>query len=132
LTNGHAPDLRLLDEEGQEVVPECPGIRLAGVTALARRLVLSERTEAIQRLRVGDAVLDQPEEVYTAVPGENLEFESDVFRFQYMSLVTPETTVDVELDSLARRERKQVRVRDYDPSRYVARRLWARAEDGTR
>jgi oligopeptidase B len=132
LTNEDAADFRLLDEDGEKIVPEHPGVRLAGVTALAGRLVLSERTQAIQRLRVGDAVLEQPEEAYTAVPGANLEFDSDVFRFQYTSLVTPETTVDVELESLERRERKQVPVRDYDPSEYVSERLWARAEDGTR
>jgi oligopeptidase B len=132
LTNEDAADFRLLDEHGEEIVPERPGVRLAGVTALAGRLVLSERTEAIERVRVGDAVIDQPEETYTAVPGENLEFESDVFRFHYTSLVTPQTTVDVELDTLARHDRKQVPVRDYDPSEYVSERLWATAEDGTR
>ena len=131
LTNEGAADFRLLDEHGDEIVPERPGVRLAGVTALAGRLVLSERTEAIERVRVGDAVLDQPEEAYTAVPGENLEFEGDVFRFHYTSLVTPQMTVDVELDSLARHDRKQVPVRDYDPSEYVSERLWATAEDGT-
>ncbi len=132
LTNEDAADFRLLDEQGAEIVPERPGIRLAGATALAGSLVLSERTDAIERLRVGDTVLDQPEDAYTAVPGENLEFATDVLRFQYTSLVTPQTTVDVELDSLARHDRKQVPVRDYDPSDYVSERLWATAEDGTR
>src|SRR5436190_308389 len=42
------------------------------------------------------------------------------------------TTVDVDLGSLARQERKRVPVRDYDPAQYTAERLWATADDGTR
>jgi oligopeptidase B len=131
LTSDGAPDFRLLDESGEEVIPERTGIRLADATALSGHLVLTERTEALERLRVDGRLLDQPEEVYTAVPGENLEFDTDVFRFQYTSLVTPESTVDLELETGERRERKRKPVRDYDHADYATERLWARAADGT-
>ena len=132
LTNDGAPDFRLVDEGGAEVVPEGDGVRLVDVDAFPGHLVLTERAGAVQRVRVDGAVIDQPEEVYAAGPGENLEFETDVFRFDYTSLVTPESTVDLDLGTGERRVRKRGPVRDYEPGEYATERLWAEAADGVR
>src|SRR5262245_915226 len=132
LTNDEAPNFRLLDEDGAEVVPGREDVRLLHADALAGHLALTEQAEALQRLRVDGDVLDQPEEVYAARPGVNLEFETDTFRFEYTSLVTPLTVVDFDLEGGARRERKRQPVRDYDPGAYATERLWATADDGER
>jgi len=132
LTNDGAPDFHLVDERGDDVVPERAGVRLLDVDAFAGHIALTERAEAIQRLRLDGSVVDQPEEVYSARPGENPEFDADVFRLQYTSLVTPESTVDLDFVTGERRERKRQPVRDYDTAGYASERLWAQAEDGTR
>ena len=132
LTNDGAPNFRVVDEHGTEVVPTREDVRLLQVDALAGHVTLAEQAEALQRLRVDGEVLDQPEEVYVAAPGTNLEFETGTFRFDYSSLVTPPTVVDLELATGDRRERKRQPVRDYDPDAYATERLWATAADGER
>jgi oligopeptidase B len=73
-----------------------------------------------------------PDAVFSVYPGANLEFESDTFRLQYVSLAQPRQVIDLKLDTLERRVLKQDEVLGgYDPSQYVTERLEATAHDGT-
>ena len=146
VTNDAAPNFRLADapaespgrEHWRELVPHREDVRLAGVDVFASHLALYERAEAVRRIRVVDPetgegpVLEQPEAVYAATPGENLEFETDVLRFFYSSLVTPASTIDYDVRTGERSVRKQEPVLGYDPALYTSERLWATAADGTR
>jgi oligopeptidase B len=144
VTNDAAPNFRLLsapvDEPHRqsELVPHRPNARLEGVEAFAGGVALAERSDGVRRIRIidwatGDSVLlVEPEEAHTARPGENLEFASRCFRFEYTSLVTPETVVDVDLESGERTIRKRKRVRGYERKAYASERLWATAPDGER
>ncbi|HEX2849308.1 MAG TPA: S9 family peptidase [Acidimicrobiales bacterium] len=123
-------------------------VRLLGVAAFAEWLVLAERADATMRLRAlrpdatGATPIDVPEAVSTAYPGDNPEYRSSRFRFEYSSMVTPDSTFDVDLDAAARLDGsrraeartlvKQEPVLGYDPSRYRTSREWAVADDGTR
>jgi oligopeptidase B len=132
LTNDGAPNFRLIAEDGRELVSHRDDVRLERVDALGGHLVLTERAEALERLRVDGRVLEQPEDVYSASPGENLELETRVFRFEYTSLVTPVSVVDLDLETGERTVRKRQPVRDYTPAEYATERLWATARDGVR
>jgi oligopeptidase B len=77
-------------------------------------------------------VLEQPEDVYAVWVGPNLEFDTSVVRYQYMSMVTPPSDVDHDLATGTRTVVKQQPVPGYDPSRYETARLWATAPDGER
>lgn len=130
LTNDGAPDFRVADEDGREVVPEREDVRLLEAEAFGDHLVLVERADALLRLRVNGDVVEQPEPVYAAYPGENLEFDATSYRFEYTSLVTPVTTVDLDVADGRRTVRKRQPVRDYEPGDYESERLWAEAADG--
>jgi oligopeptidase B len=132
LTNVGSPDFRVVDEHGADVVPARDGVRVLGVEAFTGHLVVTERSDAIERITIDGRVVEQPEDVYAAAPDTNLEFETDVFRFKYASLVTPLSTVEVDFTTGERRVRKQQPVRDYDPAAYASERTWATAEDGER
>jgi oligopeptidase B len=72
-----------------------------------------------------------PEPVYTLMGGANLEYETDILRFGYSSLVTPSSTYDYNLRDRSRELKKQAEVLGgYDPSLYQCERIYATAEDG--
>ncbi|WAC73444.1 S9 family peptidase [Roseateles sp. SL47] len=73
-----------------------------------------------------------PELLSSATVGENREFNSDVLRIVYQSLLTPPTVVDYRFSDGSRQIRKQQTVIGYDASRYASERIWATASDGTR
>jgi oligopeptidase B len=126
-------------EHWREVVPHRPDVRLDAVDAFADHLVLSERADALEQLRVlrladGDLhVIEQPEPVYSAGVGPNFEFDTHTLRYVYTSLATPMSSYDYDLDSgdttLVKR---QPVLGGYDPSQYRTERLWATAPDGAR
>jgi oligopeptidase B len=116
--------------------------RLDDVDAFADYLVVSERADAVERLRVlrfgpaGDLVDDHlvamPDEVYSAWLGANLEYDTDTLRYQYTSLVTPSSAYDYDPATRTSTLVKRQPVRGYDPERYESHRAWATAPDGTR
>jgi len=74
----------------------------------------------------------QPESVSTASPGANHEWDTEVLRFEYSSLITPPSVIDLDLRTGARTVVKQQPVLGgYDPTEWVTERLWAGAPDGT-
>ncbi len=147
--NGPAPDgspcpnfsVQLLPFDGtpQMLVTHRDDATVTDVEAFAGHAVVSERAEGLERIRIVDLpsgeqhVIDQPEPVYATGGGFNAEFDTELFRFTYTSLLSPPSTVDYEL---AARRRTVVKTQevlgDYDPAAYRSERLWATAADGTR
>ena len=146
VTNDEAPNFRLMEApvetpgraNWRELVPHRDDVRLLGVGAFANHLAIYERAEALRRIRVVDPdsaqgeALEQPEPVYAAFAGENPEFETEVLRFEYTSLVTPPTVIDYEVTTGRRTIRKQEPVLGYEADGYVTERAWATAADGER
>jgi oligopeptidase B len=111
---------------------------ITDIEAFAEHAVVYERAEGLERIRIVDLptgdqhVVEQPEPVYATGGGLNAEFDTELFRFTYTSLVSPPSTVDYEL---ATRRRTVVKTQSvlggYDASAYRSERLWATAPDGT-
>lgn len=123
----------------REVVAHRDDARLHGVDVLRDWIVLIEHANAVPRLRVMDATtgaireLEVPEEVSSTELGHNPEFDRNILRFEYESMVTPRTTYDEDLETGERTLVKQVPVLGgYDPADYRTERQWATAADGTR
>jgi oligopeptidase B len=132
-----APDSAPGRANWTEVVPHRPGIKLGGIDVYADHLVLFERTAGVRRIRVqrlsdGDEhLIDQPEEVSTA-SGGSAEFDTNVMRYGYTSMVTPSSVFDYDMDTRERTLLKQQPVLGgYDADRYATERQWATAPDGT-
>jgi oligopeptidase B len=147
LTNDGARDFRLMaapvttpDRDAWvEVVPERDGVRINFTDIHKDHVVLGQRSEGLQRLEVLDCrtgemhVVDQPDVAYTAFPGSNPVYESEVMRFFYTSLTAPFSAVDYDMNTRARTLVKEQPVRGgYDRTDYVSERLWAIAPDGVR
>jgi oligopeptidase B len=123
----------------KELIRHDKNVLVQNVEAFRDYLVLSEKTSALNRMRIYDfrnktwktVKFDDP--VYLALGAGTPEFTSTRFRVSYQSPVTPPTVLDVDMGSGARTVlKRQEVVGGYDPSRYESRRLWATARDGVK
>jgi oligopeptidase B len=120
----------------REFVPHQPGRYIAGFAAYANHLVRAERVDALDRLVVmarngGEHVVAFDEEAYALNLEGGFEYDTAVTRFVYQSPTTPRQWFDYDMAERTRTLRKTQEVPSgHDPSRYVARRLSAKAADG--
>lgn len=146
-TNWNAPNFRVVEADDsrpretsawREIVPASDDVLIERVTLLRNYLVLGERSDGLRRIRViprdGRAAfhLAPDEDDYTAVLGDNPSQDTNVLRYEHTSLISPRTTCDMNLDNRQPVQCKQAPAPGYDPSNYVARRLWITARDGTK
>ena len=122
----------------EEVIPHREAVKLDSVSAFQNHLVISEREEGLQKIRVRNLTtgeehpVDFPEPVYTVRQGRSPEFNTTTLRFNYASLVTPMSVFDYEMDARTRELKKQDEVLGgYDPFLYESERIFAKAADGT-
>jgi oligopeptidase B len=102
-------------------------------------LVLDERINGLTRFRVmnikdkTEYYIDLQEQAYTAWFSANPEFNTELLRFGYSSLTTPNSTYDFNMKTKERvlLKRQEV-VGDFDPDRYFSERIFATAADGSK
>jgi oligopeptidase B len=113
-----------------------PGRYITGFAAYAGHLVRAERVNALDRLvvmsRDGDEhIVAFDEEAYALNLEGGYEYATTTTRFVYQSPTTPRQTFDYDMATRERTLRKTQEIPSgHDPSRYVARRLTAKAPDG--
>lgn len=121
------------------VVEHRENVFISDYTVFNRYLVTQETESAINRLRVvpldgGDAVfVSSDEQAYSAAIGDNWHLDTDVFRYSYSSLTTPETIYDLDLSTNERVLKKRAYAgENFDPANYETSRVYAKARDGER
>jgi oligopeptidase B len=120
-----------------EFLPMRPGITVENICAFRDYLVVEERDNGLTQIQIHHfpsserhrVAFDEP--VYHSDVAGNAEYDTNVVRFTYTSLVTPESVFDYDMATRARELKKQQPVLGYDPSRYTSERLHATASDGT-
>jgi oligopeptidase B len=119
-----------------EWIAHRPGHYVAGFAAFANHLVRAERVNALDTLVVtardgAEHIVSFDEEAYALNLEGGYEYDTTTTRFVYQSPTTPRQTFDYDMATRERTLRKTQEVPSgHDPSRYVARRLFARAPDG--
>ena len=119
------------------LLPYRPEVKVESVDAFARHALLLERFEGLEQLRAlrlsdGDEhVVAQPEPAYTLSGDASLEWDTDVVRFAYSSLVSPPSSIEYNMETRERLTLKQATVGGgYNPGDYRSARVWAEAPDG--
>lgn len=121
-----------------DLVAHRDGVRLEEVDAFTGHIVLSERSEGLDRVRIMSvadgsiADVEFPDPVFTSWVGANLDYDTATLRVGYTSLVAPATDFDVGMATLAKTVVKTQPVPGYDATLYTSARLWAPAPDGVR
>ncbi len=123
----------------KEVVAHRDDVMLEDFDLFANWTVLSERQDALPRIRVADAAVENgyriefPEAIYYATVQNNKEFDTQTLRIEYESFTTPPSVYDFDMKTKERRLLKQQEVLGgYDPARYASERRYATAADGTK
>ncbi len=123
----------------KELVPHRDDVMLEDFDLFANWTVLYERQDALPRIRVADAAVENgyrvefPEAIYYAAAQNNKEFDTQTLRIEYESFTTPPSVYDFDMKTKERTLLKQQEVLGgYDPSRYASERRYATAPDGTK
>ncbi len=116
-----------------------PEVKVEAVDAFARHLLVLERSGGMEQLRAvrladgREHVVPQPEPAYALSDEASPEWDADIVRFGYSSLVRPASSIDYDLEDQRRTLVKEATVGGgFRPDDYRTERLWADAEDGTR
>jgi oligopeptidase B len=122
----------------KEVIPYSDSVKIDDIDLFKNHLVVYERERGLKRIHVLNLTtneghyVDFPEPVYTFWQARNPDFNTNLLRFNYTSLITPRSVFDYNMDTKTRELKKQDEVLGgYDPSLYQSERVFAKAEDGT-
>jgi oligopeptidase B len=144
LTNDGARDFRLMQTpiaapgraNWKTVFTPPKGVSLAGMLALADRLVLTGRERGLPQIWIREHesgtlhAIAWPEPSYDASLGDNRELDARVLRVHYTSPTTPNTVYDYDLSRRVLVQRKRDEIPRFDPADFEVERLLARADDG--
>lgn len=121
----------------KEVIAHRPDVYLANMDVFVNHLVLGERKAGLTNIRVinpqnkTDEYLDFGEPAYVAGIAYNPDFNTNILRYSYSSLTTPNSTFDYNMDTKEKMLKKQQDVLGgFDKTNYVSERVYATARDG--
>lgn len=121
----------------ETVIAGSDSVYLTGLTSFARHLVVSERVDGLDQIRLRGYDGDEhripfPEASYTAAMGSNPAFDPPLYRIGYTSMVTPVTVFDYDPATATLHTLKVQEIPSgYDPDRYATERLMVPGRDGT-
>lgn len=146
LTNDKAPNFRLMKtpitspekENWKEVLSHREDTLLEHIDAFENHIVLHERRNGLKQLRISrpDGVTDIhyitfPDPTYEVYVDTNPQFKTDLLRIKYSSLITPNSTVNIHMNSGKWELIKEDKLPSgYDRSQYVTEYIHAEAPDG--
>ncbi|WP_394539707.1 S9 family peptidase [Lysobacter enzymogenes] len=137
-----APDGARSRKEWKDWIAHRDDVFIEGFELFDGYTVVSERAEALERLRLihkGSDGKDGKEEFVKADEpafsmglATNAEHDTPWLRYTYTSLTTPATTYELNTLTGERKLLKRQPVIGYDPDKYVTERFWATARDGVK
>jgi len=146
-TNRDAKDFRIVTAPVADPAPSRwtpfvehrAGVLIRGLSVFRSHLVVSEKSEGLERFRVYDfarhswTAVPFAEPVYAASGIGNRAYDSALFRYSYQSLLTPPSVFDLDMtSSKATLMKQQAVLGGYDAGLYASQRLWVAARDGVR
>ena len=147
-TNWNAKNYRLMKtnirttskENWKEVIAHRNDVLLEGIDIFKNYLVVSERENGLSELRVmpwnGDKeyYMEFNDPAYMAYTSSNPEFDTDILRYGYSSLTTPNSTYDFNMKTQKQKLLKQQEVVDdqFSPANYQSERLYVEVRDGAK
>jgi oligopeptidase B len=125
-------------ENWVDVIPHRNETLLEDVSIFKNYLVIEERTQGLGKIRIKtwdgkeDYYLPFDEETYSAGVYANPEFDTDVIRYSYNSMTTPNSVIDFNMKNQTKEVKKEQEVLGgkFNKNNYKSERVWATARDG--
>ena len=125
-------------ENWVDVIPHRKETLLEDVSIFKNYLVIEERSNGLGKIRIKtwdgkeDYYLPFDEETYSAGVFANPEFDTDVIRYSYNSMTTPNSVIDFNMKNQTKEIKKEQEVLGgkFDKNNYKSERIWATARDG--
>ena len=123
----------------KEVIPHDEKIHLLDMEIFDNHLVLNHRKDGLRGIRIinqtnkKDDILDFGENTYAAFFSTNKEFNTEIIRYSYSSLVTPWSTYDYNMNTGELTLLKQDKILgEYKQDNYFSERIYADSRDGVK
>ncbi|WP_142786443.1 S9 family peptidase [Changchengzhania lutea] len=146
-TNHNAKNFKLVKtpvtktkkEHWVDVISNRDSVYLQGFDIFKNYLVAQERKEGLRTIRVmswsgQDYYIEFNDPAFFAAPTTNMDFDTDILRYRYSSLTTPNSTFEYNMTTKEQVLLKQEEVLDdnFSADNYTSERLYATATDGTK
>ena len=147
-TNKNAENFRVVrapienpsEKNWKEFIKHNPAVKIEDIDLFKEFAVISELENGLEYLKVLDMKtksaakrIATPESVYTMSMGANPEFDTDIIRYNYASMITPVSTYEYNFETNKSELVKQQEIPSgYDKTKYETERVWAIARDGTK
>ncbi len=146
MTNMDAQNFRLMrtdldktsKENWEEVIAHRSDVLLEGMDIFEDYLVLSERKNGINQIRVmpwegEEHYIDFKEDAYMAYTSTNPDFNTDKLRLGFTSLTTPNTIYEYDMSNKSFKILKETEVLGgFDKNNYQSERIYVTARDGVK
>lgn len=121
------------------VIEHRPEVYLEGIEVFKNHLVVQEKNQGLSQLRIinhatkSEHYLNFGEPAYDANIGSNPSFDTDILRYSYTSLTTPNSTFDYDMNAQTKELKKQQTVLcGFDKENYVSERVFVTVRDGAK
>ena len=145
LTNENAVNFKIMrtkfdniaSASWEEFIPARDNVLIDDLDEFSGHLVISEREDGLQKVRYYDCKTGEfkfipfAEAVYSVSLDTNPEFETNLVRYRYYSLTTPESVFDFDMNAGKAELKKETEVLGtFKKENYHAERIFAKAADG--
>ena len=146
ISNIDAPNNRLMKTKTgsteisnwEEVLAHREDVHLLGLEIFKNHMVLSERKDGLRGIRIKnmstgtDEYIDFEEKTYSAYVSTNEEYNTNILRYSYSSMLTPSSVYDYNMDTKEKKLLKQAEIigKGYDQNMYDAETIYADSRDG--
>ena len=122
----------------KDVIPHRKNVLLEGIDIFKNYLVVSERINGLSKINIikwennESFNLKISSETYSINTVANIEFNTDILRYNFSSFTQPNQVIDFNMTTMKKTILKEQEVLDnnFDCKNYEYKRLWAVAEDG--
>jgi oligopeptidase B len=128
------------EKNWKDYIPHNPAVKIEGITFFKDYAVVSELENGLEYIRVMDLKtrrapvrIETPETVYTMSLTSNFEYDMPFVRYNYASMITPNSTYEFDFKTRKSELVKQQEIPSgYDKAQYETTRVWATARDGVK
>ena len=123
-----------------DVIPHRDNVYLQNFTVFKNYLTLGERKDGLRTIRVmnwngeNDHYIEFNDPAFVAYTTTNIDFDTDILRYGYTSLTTPNSTYEYNMSTKAQKLLKQEEVVDpnFSTNNYTSERFFITARDGAK